>query len=78
VLASDHKIVLCALFKTGRCPFILEEIAATAAVSFERAWYAVLDLIELGRMAPADIGLYCLTQQGKDLASRLFAPNPLS
>jgi hypothetical protein len=73
VLANDHKIVLRALFKAGRCPFILEEIAATTAVSFERAWYAILDLIELGLIAPAGIGLYGLTQQGKDIASRLVA-----
>jgi hypothetical protein len=73
VLANDHKIVLRALFKTGRCPFILEEIAATAAVSFERAWYTVLELIELGLIAPAGIGLYGLTQQGEDIANGLFA-----
>jgi hypothetical protein len=73
VLANDHKIVLRALFKAGRCPFILEEIAATAAVSFERAWYAVLEMIELGLIAPAGIGLYGLTEQGKDLASRFSA-----
>jgi hypothetical protein len=71
VLANDHKIVLRALFKAGRCPFILEEIAATAAVSFERAWYAVLEMIELGLIAPAGIGLYDLSQHGKDIASRV-------
>ena len=52
MLANDHKIVLRALFRAGRCPFILEEIAATAAVSSERAWYAVLEMIELGLIAP--------------------------
>ena len=70
MLANDHKIVLRALFKAGRCPFILEEIAATAAVSFERAWYAVLEIIGLGLIAPAGIGLYDLTQHGKDITGR--------
>jgi hypothetical protein len=58
--------------KSSCAPYsrILEEIAATAAVSFERAWYAVLEMIELGLIAPAGIGLYDLTQHGKDIASQ--------
>jgi hypothetical protein len=74
MLAVDHKIVLCALFSAGRCsPFILEEIAATASLTFEQAWYAVLDLIELRFMAPAGIGLYRLTIEGKETARQLSA-----
>ena len=74
VLATDHKMVLLALFKADRHPFILEEIAATACLSFERAWYAVLELIELRLLTPTRIGLYDLTVEGRETASRLSAP----
>jgi hypothetical protein len=74
MLPVDDKMVLCALFNAGRCcPFILEEIAATASLTFEQAWYAVLDLIELRFMTPAGIGLYRLTVEGKETARQLSA-----
>ena len=74
VLANNHKMVLLALSKGDRYPLILEEIAATAGLSFERAWYAVLELIELRLLTPTRIGLYGLTIEGRETASRLSAP----
>ena len=56
VLANDHKAVLSALIRAEHCPLILE-VAATAALPFERAWYVVLALIELRFMTPAGVGL---------------------
>ena len=73
MLGSDHEIILRELVKTGRCPLILEEVAATASLSFERAWYAVLDLIEARFISPSGIGLYDLTEEGKETARRLIA-----
>ena len=52
-------------------PLVLEEIAATAAVSFEQAWYVVGDLIEFRLMTPAGLGAYHLTVQGEEAANRL-------
>lgn len=73
MLASDKETVLRALFSADRCSLILEEIAAIASISFERAWYAVLELIELQFMAPAGIGAYELTSEGRETARRLIA-----
>jgi hypothetical protein len=73
VLADDHKTVLKALIRADHCSLILEEVAATATLSLERTWYAVLELIELRFMTPAGISLYCLTAQGKEAARRLVA-----
>ena len=43
---SDQAAVLNVLSKTEG-PAVLEEIAAMASISFERAWYASLELLEL-------------------------------
>ncbi len=69
--ASDYGRVLLALVAADRSPFVLEEIAATAAVSFEGAWYAVLELIEKRFMSPAGVDRYVLIEEGQEAASRL-------
>jgi hypothetical protein len=56
---SDQMAVLSALSKANG-PAILDEIAAMASISFERAWYASLELLELGLMTSAGMGLYAL------------------
>lgn len=63
-------MVLRALAK-GDPPLVLEEIAGTASISFERAWYAVLELIELRLLTSAGISLYALTEAGRETAGRL-------
>jgi len=73
VLANDHKTVLGALIGAARRPLILEEVAASAGLPFERTWYAVLELIELQYMTPAGAGLYCLTDEGEKSARQLTA-----
>ena len=73
MLANDQQAVLSALIRAKLGSFILEEVAAIAALPLERAWYAVLELIELRFMAPAGIGFYCLTAEGKEMARRLVA-----
>jgi hypothetical protein len=73
MLANDQKAVLRALARADCSPFVLEEVAATASLSFEQAWYTVLELIELRFMTPAGIGLYGLTAKGRESASRLVA-----
>ena len=57
---SDQMAVLSALSKAAG-PLVLEEIAAMASISFERAWYASLELLELRLMTLAGVGLYVLT-----------------
>ena len=49
----------------------LEEIAPTARITFEQAWYAALDLIELRLLSPAGVGFYSLTDAGTEAARRL-------
>lgn len=72
MLAVDQEMVLRALVKTGGHPIVLEEIAATAALTFEQAWYAVAELIELRFMCPAGFGVYVLTREGEVTARRLI------
>jgi hypothetical protein len=71
-LPHDNRAVIGALRKT-ETPFVLEEVAATASVSFEAAWYAVLELIELGLVTVTGIGLYQLSVQGRQTTRQLFA-----
>ena len=71
VLAGDQETVLRALFRVDRCPFLIEEIAAMASLSFERAWYTVLELIELRFISMAGISLYVLTALGIEAADRI-------
>ena len=73
MLSSDHQTVLRALIKADQCSLVLEEIAVIASLSFERAWYAVLELIELRFLTPAGLGLYRLTADGQQTANRLSA-----
>jgi hypothetical protein len=63
-LSSSHKAVLRALCKPNHPPLILEEIAATASVSFEDTWYVVLELIQLRLMTAVGIGFFGLTTEG--------------
>jgi hypothetical protein len=72
-LVAEQAAVLRTLSKAGQPALILEEVAATASLSFEQAWYAVVELIELRFMTPAGIGLYELTADGKETARRLIA-----
>ena len=72
VLVNDHRQVLRVLLSTDHCPLILEEIAATASLPFERAWYTVLELIELRFLTPAGSGVYRLTSQGREAANHLI------
>ena len=67
---SDQAAVLNALSKTEG-PLVLEEIAAMASISFERAWYTVLELIELQFVGMAGISLYVLTASGIEAAYRI-------
>ena len=67
---SDQMAVLGALSKAAG-PAVLEEIAAMGSISFERAWYTVLELIELGFMSIAGISLYVLTARGIAEAERI-------
>ena len=48
---------------------VLEEIAATASISLERAWYAVLERV--AAPAPAGMNVYALAEEGKEAATRL-------
>ena len=57
---SDQMAVLSALSKADG-PVVLEEIAAMASISFERAWYTVLELIELRFISMAGISIYVVT-----------------
>jgi hypothetical protein len=50
---------------------VLEEIAAMASISFERAWYTVLELMELRFIGMAGISLYILTARGIAAADRI-------
>jgi hypothetical protein len=52
---SDQTAVLSALSK-AEGPIVLEEIAAMASISYERAWYASLELLELRLMTPGRDG----------------------
>ena len=56
------------LFALGKSegPLVLEEIAAMAGISFEQAWYAVLDLLEMRLVTPAGMGLYDLTRRNAE------------
>jgi predicted transcriptional regulator len=47
-------------------PLVLEEIAAMAGISFEQAWYAVLDLLEKRLVMPAGMGFYVLTRRNAE------------
>jgi hypothetical protein len=67
---SDQAAVLNALSKTEG-PLVLEEIAAMASISFERAWYTVLELMELRFLGMAGISLYILTACGIASADRI-------
>ncbi|MFZ0838101.1 MAG: hypothetical protein WAM77_11645 [Xanthobacteraceae bacterium] len=66
----DQMAVLSALSKADG-PVVLEEIAAMASISFERAWYTVLELIELRFISMAGISLYVLTALGIEAADRI-------
>jgi hypothetical protein len=68
ITAFEHKQVLRAMCETDLADFVLEEIAASARISFERAWYAVLELIELRFLQPVGIGFYGLTAKGRQAA----------
>ena len=70
MLSDSHIAILRTLIKAD-APFILEELAGTASISFEAAWYAVLELIELQLMTVAGIGLYQLTSQGQRIARQV-------
>jgi hypothetical protein len=50
-------------FGQSQGPLVLEEVAAMAGISFEQAWYAVLDLLEMKLVTPAGMGLYVLTRR---------------
>jgi hypothetical protein len=47
---------------------LLEEIAACASISFEQAWYAVLELLQLRFLTPSGLGFYALTEKGREAA----------
>ena len=67
---SDQMAVLSALSKTEG-PVVLEEIAAMASISFERAWYTVLEVIELRFIGMAGISLYVVTARRNEAADRI-------
>ena len=54
--------VLLAFGKSGE-PLVLEETAAMAGISFEQAWYAVLDLLEMRLVTPVGMGLFILARR---------------
>jgi hypothetical protein len=62
---SDQMAVLRVLSKI-ESPIVLEEIAAMACISFERAWYATLELLEMRLMSPAGFGLYVLIGEAEE------------
>lgn len=64
----EQNAVLRALTKANG-PAVLEEIAAMAGISFERAWYAVLELLELRVITPLGMGLFVLTRQTAEQSS---------
>jgi predicted transcriptional regulator len=58
-------------FANADPPVVLEEIAATASISLEQAWYAVLELIELRLLTTAGMSAYTLTEKGREAARGL-------
>jgi hypothetical protein len=70
-LSEDQRLILLALAKAQSESLTLEELAPTASVSFEQAWYAALDLIQLRLLTPAGVGFYGLTAAGKEAAAQL-------
>ena len=74
---SDQAAVLNPLSKTEG-PLVLEEIAAMASISFERAWYTVQELIELQFVGMAGISLYVLTTSGIEAADRIARQHAIS
>ena len=66
---SDPAAVLNVLSKTEG-PAVLEEIAAMASISFERAWYASLELLELRLITPTGMGLYVITDRPRRIGGR--------
>jgi hypothetical protein len=67
-LANEQKLILRAMFKGDLSAFPLEEIAASASISFEQAWYAVLELLQLRFLTPSGLGFYALTEKGREAA----------
>ena len=65
---EDQKAVLRALSQANG-PLVLEEIAAMASISFERAWYAAMELLELRLMTPSGMGLYIAIRQNEERPS---------
>ena len=74
---SDQMAVLSALSKADG-PVVVEEIAAMASISFERAWYTVLELIELRFISMAGISLYVVTARGIEAADRIARQQGIS
>jgi hypothetical protein len=70
-LSEDHRLILRALARAEATSLPLEEIAPTARITFEQAWYAALDLIQLRLLSPNGVGFYSLTRTGKEAARRL-------
>jgi hypothetical protein len=68
VLANEQKLILRAMFKADLSAFLLEEIAASASIPFEQAWYAVLELLQLRFLTPSGLGFYALTEKGREAA----------
>lgn len=71
VLFENERAVLRALAKVDATSLPLEEIAPAARISFEQAWYAALDLIQLQLLTPTGVGFYSLTPAGETIARRL-------
>jgi DNA-binding IclR family transcriptional regulator len=68
VATSDQTAVLSVLSK-HEGPVVLEEIAAMSSISFERAWYATLELLEMGLVTPTGLGLYRLIGVAEERSS---------
>ena len=71
VLFEHERAVLRAISRAEAHALPLEEIAPTARISFEEAWYAALDLIQLQLLTPDGIGFYRLTAEGTKIGGRL-------
>ena len=70
MLGNDHRMVLLAFAKADP-PVVLEEIAASASISLEQAWYAVVELIELRLLTAVGMSAYALTEKGREAAGGL-------
>jgi DNA-binding IclR family transcriptional regulator len=65
---TEQNSVLRALAQSEG-PLVLEEIAALAGISYEQAWYAVMEFLELRLVTPAGMGLFVLTRRSAEQSS---------